>query len=50
MAFLSARSLEHLVELGDENRRSETRCLSKKAYMNFSLFEIFALGELLYAF
>ena len=30
MAFLSARSLEHLVELGYENSRSETRCLSGK--------------------
>lgn len=32
MAFLSARSLEHLVELGDDNRRSETRCLSKEVH------------------
>ena len=31
MAFLSARSLQHLVELGDESHHSETRCLSKKA-------------------
>ena len=35
IAFLSARSLEHLVELSCENCRSETRCQSKK-YMNFS--------------
>ena len=28
MTFLSARSLEHLVELGCENCHSETRCQS----------------------